>query len=1005
MAVRFPHPHTIRTKLLLLTAGTLLLAMSVVFILLLLQQHRLLRGEWVDALSAQARLLAYSSEAAIAFEDRREADRLLGSVIANPTILRARLYTAEGFLFTEFVRPEDRHVLPSTSPVDVEGHRFDADTLTVWATSPRLEGVAARVELTASLATMQAALRTNALETGAGLLAALALALWLARRVVRRLSAPVEQLDGLMRRLAEDATLPERAQMGGDDEIAQLGRGFNTLVDTLQSRNRELSNYRDNLEHLVEVRTRDLNQATEEARQANRAKSDFLARMSHEIRTPMNAIIGLGRLLLKTRLDVRQRDYQEKILAASDALLGVINDVLDYSRIEAGKLSLESIPFDLNQVVRNVVGVVALKAQEKGLELLFHIDTEVPRRVLGDPLRLGQILVNLINNAVKFTESGEIVIRVGVARLEGDRARLRFEVTDTGVGIPEERQGSLFTPFTQVDDSITRRFGGTGLGLAICKQLAELMDGEIGLESQAGLGSRFFFEIVVGVSAEQPMLARHSHLLSDKSVLLVDDSASAREIIGAMLKDFGLEVRAVASGEAALEFLAQPNSRCDLVLLDWLMPGLDGIETARRIRALSSDSGQAPALLMISGGHYETAADRIESAGIRHVLAKPVSESTLYDAVLEVLLGASLADANRLERQQELGQQWDLARIRGARVLLVDDVQLNREVAAEYLREAGLRVDTANDGREAVDRVNSQDYALVLMDLQMPVLDGLSATREIRAVPRHAHLPILAMTAHAMGGDRERGLEAGMNDYLTKPIEADKLYPALLRWIPEQAPGSGFESASRPGDAGDAAVPPLNGIDTERGLANHMRRPGLYRRMLVGFRQEFGAVADDIAAAVARGDCVLARRLAHSTKSAAATIGADALSRHARALEERFAADQAAEADLTGFVAELKRVMQALRPLSEAGASAAPVQADPGVALPLLDRLETLLRSDDARTAPVLDDLRDCLTGTRWLHELQLLRELIEDVEYEAALALLLRLRGALSGEGGKESP
>ena len=314
-------------------------------------------------------------------------------------------------------------------------------------------------------------------------------------------------------------------------------------------------------------------------------------------------------------------------------------------------------------------------------------------------------------------------------------------------------------------------------------------------------------------------------------------------------------------------------------------------------------------------------------------------------------------------------------------------------------------MDTANDGREAVDRVNSQDYALVLMDLQMPVLDGLSATREIRAVPRHAHLPILAMTAHAMGGDRERGLEAGMNDYLTKPIEADKLYPALLRWIPEQAPGSGFESASRPGDAGDAAVPPLNGIDTERGLANHMRRPGLYRRMLVGFRQEFGAVADDIAAAVARGDCVLARRLAHSTKSAAATIGADALSRHARALEERFAADQAAEADLTGFVAELKRVMQALRPLSEAGASAAPVQADPGVALPLLDRLETLLRSDDARTAPVLDDLRDCLAGTRWLHELQLLRELIEDVEYEAALALLLRLRGALSGEGGKESP
>jgi signal transduction histidine kinase/CheY-like chemotaxis protein len=1000
---RLLHPRTIRDKLVMLTIGVLLVSVVVVFVLFFFQQQRLLRQEWVASLAAQARLLAYNSEAALAFADSREAQFLLASVESNPAILRARLYTPEGRLFAEFARP-GLAPEPATTPPSRSGHRFAEDRLAVWDISAQPGEAPATVELTASLAAIQAGFRRTMFETVGILLAALAFSLWLSRRVVRRLSAPVEHLDALMRRLSADSTLGERADIRGEDEIAELGRGFNTLVDTLQSRNRELDRYRENLELLVAQRTHALHQATEEAREANRAKSDFLARMSHEIRTPMNAIIGLGRLLLKTRLDVRQRDYQEKVLAASDALLGVINDVLDYSRIEAGKLSLEEIPFDLNQVVRNVVGVVALKAQEKGLELLFQIEPEVPRRVVGDPLRLGQILVNLVNNAIKFTAAGEVVIRVGRRDQGGDRTTLRFEVRDTGVGIPEARQRELFTPFTQVDDSITRRYGGTGLGLAICKQLAEMMGGGIGLTSQPGAGSSFHFDIVVGVAAEQPSTPAHSHLLADRRILLVDDNASAREVIGAMLASFGLVVDACADGETALARLREAGLPYDLILLDWLMPGLDGIEIAERMRSIEDDPGQAPPVLMITAGAYETVGDRLEAAGIRHILAKPVSESTLYDALLEVLLGHAMADASRQRRQREQASQWDLAAIRGARVLLVDDVELNREVAKEYLRGAGMRVDTASDGREAVAKARAGDYALVLMDVQMPVMDGLTATRELRADPRCRDLPILAMTAHAMDGDQERSLAAGMNDHLTKPIEADRLYAALLRWIPVGAGASGAMPEAGEDDA-DVIIPDLAGIDSARGLVNHMHRPALYRRMLAGFSREFGAAADDIAQALADHDLAGARRLAHSIKSAAATIGAEELSRRARLLEDRYAQGQFAEADLGRFVTELKRVIDVLRPLGEAvaAATAKPGEAVAAAALPLVDHLEDLLRHDDARAAGVLDDLRAGLAGSPWEDELGLLHDLIEDIEYDAALALLPRLRAALDQASREE--
>ncbi len=996
---------SIRGKLALLGAGSLVVASLLVFLLVGYQQQNLLRSEWVDSLSAQSRIIATNSQAALAFQDKREAGRLLASLESNASIQQARILLPNGGVFAEFRRDSRAGIAVTQLSGLLPGYRFSDSHLVVW--QPLIEGgrVQATLELVASLDRFDEAFRRSLANTGWVLFGVLLISLFISHAVAKWFSIPLENLSRLMARVKEDYSLDERAEITSEDEIGKLGQGFNAMLDSLQARDLELADYREQLEDKVWRRTQALNLAIEEAREANHAKSDFLARMSHEIRTPMNAIIGLSRLTLGTSLDAKQRDYLEKVVSSSDALLGVINDVLDYSKIEAGKLTLEEIPFELDGVFRNVSALVSLKAQDKGLELLFHIRRDVQRHLVGDPLRLGQVLTNLVNNSVKFTEAGEIVVGVEPGMQLPDKAELRFSVRDTGIGIEPALQDGLFHPFTQADGSVTRKFGGTGLGLAICKQLSEMMGGRIWLESTPGKGCSFYFTAVFGLQAGGD--AQHLPLdrLAGVRVLVVDDNETARLVLREALLHFGMRPETAADGESALEMLHRAQMEKDayrVVLLDWMMPGIDGIETARRIRQNSRSLGVVPAILMITAYSQDKISAAAGEAGIGHLLAKPVSESTLHDAIVEALLGEDVAGYRRCYRQAVKESRRDFRALRGARVLVVDDSPLNREVAIEFLKETGVVIDEAVNGREAAEKVFAGAYHLVLMDIQMPEMDGITATRLIRGDTRCRDLPIIAMTAHAMAGDRERSLEAGMNDHLTKPINPEILYAALEQWIG----GSMAISSGEPGKAemqkAETPAPfgiELDGVDTVLGMRNHMGKSEFYLRILRIFQRDFGDAGSRARDLIARGETAEALRLSHSVKSGAAAIGAQELSGHARELELALAEGRETRIQVEKFAAAASRIAKSLEALPAEGQPSAPAMqgAGKGEALPLLDKLEALLEQDDAAAEDVFRRLRGGIADASLGALLDRIGDLIEDIEYERALELTAELRLALN--------
>jgi two-component system, sensor histidine kinase and response regulator len=633
-----------------------------------------------------------------------------------------------------------------------------------------------------------------------------------------------------------------------------------------------------------------------EAEVANQSKSEFLANMSHEIRTPVNAITGMAHLALRANPDARQRTYLTKIDIAARRLLGIMNDILDVSKIEAGKLTLECITFSLDEVLKNVRDIVGEHAARKRLPLIFTVAPDVPKYLVGDPLRLSQILINLINNAIKFTDQGEIVAKVmmteekpdaGYRGSGGDLKMLKFSVSDTGIGMTPPQMANLFKAFNQADNSVTRKNGGTGLGLAISKQLADLMGGAVWVESELGAGSTFYFTTAFGVTAEAPQQRMRAPLsdLQRKSVLVVDDSSTNRHSLVATLRANGLEARAVASGEEALSALAghsEAGEPFDLVLMDWRLPGMNGIEVARRIKS-SRTLGKIPAIVMVSAFERIEVMSELNGLELEGFLVCPVAESQLMETMGKVF-------GTRLSGPADAGQAAPAktARLTGRHVLLVEDNDFNRDIAAEVLAELGIVFTVAVNGREAVDLVATQPFDLVLMDIQMPVMDGLTATKLIRADGRFRSLPILAMTAHAMSGDRERSLGAGMNDHITKPISFDELTMSLIQWMPagpaRPAPEAGPALLNLPADEGlPDRLPPF---DLPAALLRNNGKPKLIRKLLLTFHERYANIIAELKGNLVENKDEEAQRLVHSLKSLAAALEANPLADAAFGVEK-----------------------------------------------------------------------------------------------------------------------
>jgi len=739
-------------------------------------------------------------------------------------------------------------------------------------------------------------------------------------------------------------------------------------------------------------------EAMERAEAATQAKGDFLANMSHEIRTPMNAIMGLGQLTLMTDLTAKQHDYLTKMNNAAEALLGLINDILDFSKIEAGKLDMESIDFDLNDVLESVTNMIAQKASDKGLEFLIAAKPDLNMNLVGDPLRLGQVLINLSNNALKFTESGEITIRIDEVAQDGECITLAFAVQDTGIGMTAAQCGKLFKAFSQADSSTTRKYGGTGLGLTISKTLVEMMHGEIGVDSEAGEGSRFHFTARFGVgAAKNRQRERFPAELNDLRVLIVDDNATSCDILSGFVSAFGFSSAVVHSGAAAIETLEQaPDDHpFTLVLMDWQMPEMDGLEASEQIKTHQMLT-TIPAIIMISGYGRDELFSQVEAMGLDGYLSKPVNQSALFDAIM-LAFGKS-QKAKRVKSGPVVEVE---DRVRGAHLLLVEDNEINQQVAVELLEKAGVIVTVANNGQEGVDAVMQQSFDGVLMDLQMPVMGGLEAASIIHNDARFKDMPIIAMTANAMESDREACEQAGMIDHIAKPIVLREMFDTLNRWITASNPVAKIEAAVTPETEGVVDIPALDGIDVTAGVQRVGGNRNLYRKILLKFRSSQADAVSRIQAAFTDGDWERATRDAHTLKGVAGNISANGLQAVASDLESALKnrAMDGLDALCDAVAVELDRLLLATAVLEIEEESASQTETvDMDRIGSILSDLFDLIEEDDTDAEASVEALTQALKGTGLCRdELKQIGRHIGQYDFEQALKVWERIHSLLN--------